>query len=122
MSIGNFFLILLNTIVLVSGQFLFKFGLNGKDISFQSVWSIIRLLFSPYIFSGLFLYAFATVLWLFILTRVPLSIAYPIQSIAYILAVFGAYFVFNEPLTFYKILGCIFIMIGVSFIGLAGQQ
>ncbi|WP_062197261.1 EamA family transporter [Massilibacterium senegalense] len=122
MSIGNFFLILLNTIVLVSGQFLFKFGLNGKDISFQSVWSIIRLLFSPYIFSGLFLYALATVLWLFILTRVPLSIAYPIQSIAYILAVFGAYFVFNEPLTFYKILGCIFIMIGVSFIGLAGQQ
>lgn len=122
MSIINFLLILLNTIVLVSGQFLFKFGLSSKDVSFQSLGAIIRLMFSPYIFSGLFLYAFATVLWLFILTRVQLSIAYPIQSIAYILAVFGAYFVFNEPITLYKIIGCIFIMIGVSFIGLAGQS
>lgn len=121
MNFVNFLLILLNTVVLVTGQFLFKYGVTLKDGAFQSIGSIIRLMFSPYIFSGLFLYGLATVLWLFILTRVQLSIAYPIQSIAYILAVFGAFFVFQEPITFYKIIGCVFIMIGVSFIGLSAQ-
>ncbi|MDL4839110.1 EamA family transporter [Aquibacillus rhizosphaerae] len=117
MNFINFFLILLNTTILVCGQFLWKFGMEGKTDSFSSIGSIIKVFLSPYILSGLFLYGFATVLWLFILTRVPLSIAYPIQSIAYILAVFGAFFIFKEPLTTYKMVGVILIMTGVSFIG-----
>lgn len=121
MTFNNFLLILLNTIVLVSGQFLFKFGLQSKNASFESIVSIIKMFISPYIISGLGLYGLATVLWLFILTKVPLSVAYPIQSIAYVLAVVGAYFVFNEPLTVSKILGCIIIMIGVSLIGFSNS-
>ncbi|MBU9673421.1 EamA family transporter [Planococcus sp. CP5-4] len=113
----NYLLILLNTMILVSGQFLWKFGMTGKDDSFSSVGAIIKLMLSPYIVTGLTMYGFATVLWLFILTRVPLSVAYPIQSLAYVFAVFGAYFIFNEPLSMMKILGVLMIMIGVSFIG-----
>ncbi|GAB1809599.1 EamA family transporter [Priestia megaterium] len=117
MNIANFLLILANTLTLVCGQFLWKFGLESKPQPFKSLHSIINLFLSPYVISGLALYGLATVLWLFILTRVPLSVAYPIQSMAYILAVFGAFFVFGESLTLYKVLGCLFIMIGVSFIG-----
>ncbi|WP_211654974.1 EamA family transporter [Planococcus alpniumensis] len=113
----NYLLILLNTMILVSGQFLWKFGMTGKEDSFTSVGAIIKLMLSPYIVTGLTMYGFATVLWLFILTRVPLSVAYPIQSLAYVFAVFGAYFIFNEPLSMMKILGVLMIMIGVSFIG-----
>lgn len=113
----NYLLILLNTMILVSGQFLWKFGMTDKEDSFTSVGEIIKLMFSPYIVTGLTMYGFATVLWLFILTRVPLSVAYPIQSLAYVFAVFGAYFIFNEPLSYMKILGVLLIMVGVSFIG-----
>lgn len=113
----NYLLILINTMILVSGQFLWKFGMTGKEDSFTSVGAIIKLMLSPYIVTGLTMYGFATVLWLFILTRVPLSVAYPIQSLAYVFAVFGAYFIFNEPLSLMKILGVLMIMIGVSFIG-----
>lgn len=121
MNIFNFFLIFINTLILVSGQFLWKFGLMGRTDSYQSIGGIIKLFLSPYIISGLFLYGMATILWLFILTRVPLSVAYPIQSMAYIFAVFGAYFVFNEPLTLWKIIGVILIMAGVSLIGIQGN-
>ncbi|GAB1773416.1 EamA family transporter [Priestia aryabhattai] len=122
MSFINFLLILVNTLTLVSGQFLWKFGLESNKNPFQSFYSLISLFLSPYVLSGLFLYGLATILWLFILTRVPLSVAYPIQSLAYILAIVGAYFVFGESITLYKVLGCIFIMIGVSFIGLTSSQ
>lgn len=117
MTILNFLLILVNTLILVSGQFLWKFGVMQREASFQSIQDIVSLFLSPYILTGLSLYGVATVLWLFILTKVPLSIAYPIQSLAYIFAVFGAYFIFNEPLTVAKIVGVLFIMLGVSFIG-----
>lgn len=113
----NYLLILLNTMILVSGQFLWKFGMVNKENSFSSVGEIIKLMLSPYIVTGLTMYGFATVLWLFILTRVPLSVAYPLQSLAYVFAVFGAFYIFNEPLSVMKIVGVLLIMIGVSFIG-----
>lgn len=113
----NYVLILLNTLILVSGQFLWKFGMMNKENSFSSVGEVIKLLLSPYILSGLTMYGFATVLWLFILTRVPLSVAYPLQSLAYVFAVFGAYFIFNESLSIMKIAGVLLIIIGVSLIG-----
>jgi drug/metabolite transporter (DMT)-like permease len=122
MTLFNALLILLNTLILVSGQFLWKIGMTNRSVSFDSIGAITRVLISPYILSGLFLYGMATVLWLFILTKVPLSVAYPIQSIAYILAVFGAYFFFQEEITIWKVIGVILIMAGVSFIGVSEFQ
>jgi drug/metabolite transporter (DMT)-like permease len=122
MTLFNGLLILLNTLILVSGQFLWKIGMTNRAVSFDSLGAIIRVMLSPYIISGLFLYGMATVLWLFILTKVPLSVAYPIQSIAYIIAVFGAYFFFQEEITIWKVIGVILIMAGVSFIGISEFQ
>ena len=115
-----FILILINTLVLVSGQFLWKFGMQRSTGGFESLAGIIRLFLSPYVLSGLAMYGVATVLWLFILSRVPLSLAYPIQSLAYIIAVVGAYYVFHEPLSAAKIAGCVLILAGVTLIGLKG--
>lgn len=122
MTLFNGLLILLNTLILVSGQFLWKIGMTNRSVSFDSIGAITRVMISPYILSGLFLYGMATILWLFILTKVPLSVAYPIQSIAYILAVFGAYFFFQEEITLWKVIGVILIMAGVSFIGVSEFQ
>jgi drug/metabolite transporter (DMT)-like permease len=121
MTLMYFSLILINTLILVSGQFLWKFGMQNQTISLSFV-SIVKVLFSPYVFSGLAMYGFATVIWLYILSKVPLSLAYPIQSITYIFAVFGAYFIFNETLTIYKVLGCLLIMLGVTLIGLSPNK
>jgi drug/metabolite transporter (DMT)-like permease len=118
MNLVNFLLILSNTCILVIGQFLWKYGMMKTTFPLNPL-SMIKLLFSPFIFSGLVMYGVATILWLFILSRVPLSIAYPVQSIAYVLAVFGAYFVFHEPLSPAKIIGVILIILGVSLIGIS---
>jgi len=118
MTVTYFLLIFVNTLILVGGQFLWKYGMLHNDFAFDSLWEIVRMFFSPFIFTGLVLYGVATILWLFILTRVPLSIAYPLQSITYVLAIIGSYFVFGEPITWSKVVGVLFILIGVSIIGL----
>ncbi|MDF2935461.1 MAG: hypothetical protein K0Q90_834 [Paenibacillaceae bacterium] len=120
MALINVVLILLNTIILVSGQFLWKMGMQQNPGSFGSLAGIFRLFLSPYVLTGLVMYGAATVLWFFILSRVPLSLAYPLQSVAYILAVFGAYFIFHEPLSAAKIGGCVLILAGVALIGWKG--
>jgi drug/metabolite transporter (DMT)-like permease len=120
MTFINFLLILLNTLMLVSGQFLWKTALQHNESSFSSFRTLMQLMLSPFFLSGLLLYGLATVLWLFILSRVSLSLAYPIQSLAYIMAVFGAYWIFNEPLSMPKVVGCLLILAGVVFIGWRG--
>lgn len=116
----SFILILLNTLILVSGQFLWKYGMVRSTGGFQSLQGVLRLFLSPYVLSGLAMYGAATVLWLYILSRVPLSLAYPVQSLAYVIAVIGAYYIFHEPLNAAKIAGCILILAGVSLIGWKG--
>ncbi|OMP66644.1 EamA family transporter [Domibacillus epiphyticus] len=122
MTLFQLGLVVLNTLILVSGQFLWKAGMEKHSDAFTSVFSIVKLFFTPYIFTGLAMYGLATVLWLFILTKVPLSVAYPLQSSAYIIAVIGSFFIFGESITIWKIAGVCFIMLGVSMIGLSEMR
>lgn len=116
-----FVLILINTLMLAGGQFLWKAGMQAAGSqSFGSPESLLRLIFSPYVLSGLGLYGLATVLWLYILARVPLSLAYPVQSLAYVVAVVGAYYIFREPLSAAKLSGCALILAGVGLIAWRG--
>lgn len=97
-----------NILLLVSGQILFKIGLQRSG---GLVWSKIAV--SPAILSGLALYGIATLLWFAVLSRLPLSVAYPMQSLAYIFAMFAAYYLFGETLTPTKIAGVAVILAGV---------
>lgn len=52
-------------------------------------------------------------LWIIVLKKMPLSIAYPIMSIAYVIIPILSYFVFGERLSPLKIFACLVILIGV---------
>lgn len=86
------------------------------DISFslQNIVPIgMQVIFNPWIFFGLFLYGVSVILWILALSRVEVSFAYPLLSVGYIVVAVAGYFLFNEPLSGYKILGIGFIIIGV---------
>lgn len=107
----SYFLLFGNVLLLVAGQILFKIGL-------QRVGGLhwLRIAQSPAIWSGLVLYGVATLLWFAVLTRLPLSVAYPMQSMAYVLGLLAAWFIFDETLSATKIAGCVVILIGVYLI------
>lgn len=62
---------------------------------------------------GLVCYAISVVVWILALSRVDVSIAYPMLSIGYIVNAVAASQLFNEPMGIGKIIGIGIIMLGV---------
>lgn len=109
-----YIIILLNILLLLSGQILWKFGVS-KMTSWDLV-SVINLMLSPLILAGLILYALATVFWLYILSKVPLSIAYPFQSLTYVFGIVAGYLIFKENVSFVQWCGVILLVLAVYLI------
>jgi len=62
---------------------------------------------------GLICYAISVVVWILALSRVDVSIAYPMLSIGYIVNAVAASYLFNEPLGVGKVIGIGIIIVGV---------
>ena len=69
---------------------------------------------NPWFYIAILLFTISTFIWTQVLTKIPLSVAYPIVSCAYVLTVFGAFFFFQEKLSFVGVLGVFFIMTGIT--------
>ncbi|MEI7531485.1 MAG: EamA family transporter [Betaproteobacteria bacterium] len=65
------------------------------------------------IMGGLCLYGFSVLTWIAGLSRVDVSIAYPLLSLGYVVNVFAAYYLFGEAITWQKALAIGIILIGV---------
>lgn len=113
----NYLLILLNIILLVSGQTLWKIGLQSQEISLN-IPSIIKCFLNPYIISGLFLYVIATLVWFYLLSKMEFSLLYPLQSLCYVAAAFVAFFIFKEHLPATRIMGILIIILGAYLVSL----
>lgn len=83
--------VLLNAIA----QLLLKAGTNAVGhFDFQAgniVPISLKLASQPYILGGMTCYAISLVVWIMALSRVPVSIAYPMLSIGYVINAFIAY-------------------------------
>ncbi|WP_407306607.1 EamA family transporter [Desulfosporosinus sp. SB140] len=107
-------LTIFNSVLMVTGQTLWKLGASGKEV--HSLSQLLRLFLSPYILGGLTVYAFASVLWIYVLNKGELSYVYPIQSTAFIFAMIIGATIFKEQLTPSKIIGVLVICLGVIII------
>lgn len=107
-------LTIVNSILMVTGQTLWKLGATGKEI--HNLGQLLRLFLSPYVIAGLMVYAFASALWIYILNKGELSYVYPIQSTAFIFALIIGTTFFKEQLTTSKIIGVLVICLGVIII------
>jgi len=103
-----------NVAALVTGQILFKIGVRGR--AFDSIPEVARTMFSPVILGALVIYASATVLWLYILSKMPISRAYPIQALAYPVMLVLSKFLFNETISVARWIGMGIILIGVFIV------
>jgi len=70
---------------------------------------------------GLSCYAVSVFLWIAALSRVSVSIAYPLLSIGYVVNAFAAAALFDEPLTAAKLAGIAIIIAGVFILARAAQ-
>ena len=73
----------------------------------------LNLLHAPPLWAGLSCYGVSVVLWVGGLSRVPVSVAYPLLSVGYIINAFAAAALFGEPLSIMKLTGIALIVAGV---------
>lgn len=106
----------LNTIA----QVLLKAGVKtvgAINFSWQNIgraaWS---LALEWHIFTGLVCYVMSVAIWLLVLSRTEVSVAYPMSSLGYIATAVVAWYLFDEPMTPMRVAGIIIIMIGVYLI------
>jgi multidrug transporter EmrE-like cation transporter len=71
---------------------------------------------NPFVVGGLFLYGFSAVVWLFVLARLDVSIAYPFVSLGFIVTMSLGCLLFGEPFTVRKVIGTIVVMLGVYLV------
>ena len=120
MTIRYFVLTVIVTFLLALSQVLVKLGLNnigGLKINFKTFFSdIIPIISSHYILLGFLTIIVSSLLWMKVLSKVNLSIAYPMISLSYIFGFLGAVFILDETMPFVRWIGLIVIIVGIFLI------
>lgn len=117
MTAVSFALVLTGVLLNAAAQLLLKAGTNAVghfEFHLDNILPVgMKIAFEPHILGGLACYGISVVVWIMALSRVPVSIAYPMLSIGYVVNAIAAFYLFNEPLAGQKLLGIGFIVIGV---------
>ncbi len=79
----------------------------------QFLASMQKVATEPFVLGGLALIVIAVPVWLEVLARLPLSIAYPLVSIGYVVSLGIGAFVFKENITALRVGGVAVIILGV---------
>ncbi len=113
----GYFYIFATIFFTVYGQIILKWRINGvgslPDGLADKIIFLFKLLFDPWIFSG-FLAAFiASFFWMATMTKFDISYAYPFMSGAFVLVFLLSVFLFQESISWQKIVGLIFIVLGI---------
>ena len=113
----TFSLGMLGVLLNAAAQLLLKAGTNRVGEFAFSLDNLVpvgtKLAASPPILAGLACYVVSVVVWILALSRVPVSIAYPMLSVGYIVNAIAAWMLFGESLTAQKLVGIGFIVVGV---------
>jgi multidrug transporter EmrE-like cation transporter len=109
MSLFSFSFILVGVLLNAAAQLLLKAGTNAMPLG-------VRLALEPHILGGLACYVVSVVVWVVALSRVPVSIAYPMLSIGYVVNAIAARYLLGETLTPMRLAGIGIIVLGVFIV------
>ena len=113
----SYILIFATTVAAVVSQFLFKKGMlaiGNVNFSLANFWFLIKSVFkSPYIFIGLIVYGTGFILWLFIISKLKLSIVYPLTALNIVLITLISHFFLKESISILQIISIVLICTGI---------
>lgn len=115
------YLLALISIVLGSvAQYFLKVGMNSVGVDNLSLMEVIKkALSSVSLWGGIACYGASMLFWLYVLSQMELSKAYPLVSLGYVFTLFIGYFCLGESLSAGKIIGVLLIVSGVIFLSRA---
>lgn len=107
----SYLLILLSSLLSCAGQLCQKQAVCGEPHGSP------RRHFLRWLALALLCLGGALLLWLLVLRTLPVSVAYPMLSLNYVLVLLAARFIWHERLTWRHLLGITLIMAGIVLLG-----
>jgi len=114
----NYLILGISILLAVTGQLLMKKGmmLFGTFSVTQLIHKLIPMFMNPYVFFGFAAFGLSSIFWLVVLSRMELSLVYPMVSVAYVLVAIFSWIFFKENLTAIRVAGILVIILGVILI------
>jgi multidrug transporter EmrE-like cation transporter len=117
MSAVSFLLVMTGVLLNAAAQLLLKAGTNTVGTFDFSLANAVpvgwKLATEPHIVAGLGCYVISVVVWIMALSRVEVSIAYPMLSVGYVVNAIAAWYLFGEAVTPARLAGIGIIILGV---------
>jgi multidrug transporter EmrE-like cation transporter len=117
MTWSGFWFLITGVLLNAVAQLLLKAGTNvlGVITLTRDNWfaEFGRMALERHFIGGVICYGVSLIVWILGLSRVPVSIAYPMLSLGYVVNAVAAYYLFGEDLSAARWLGIGFIIIGV---------
>jgi drug/metabolite transporter (DMT)-like permease len=77
---------------------------------------LVTMFTTPWILGGMTCFFISALLWIVALRSVPLSVAYPMVALSYIIIFVGSYLLFGEAVSWRHWAGAILIVCGILLI------
>lgn len=118
MSWQNLFILLIPIFAIAAAQLCYKkgvLGLGELNFSYSGFLNLIPRIFqNGWLIMGIALFGIGFLLYLFVLNKIQLNVAYPVLvSGGIILITIASWFLFKESLSWLQILGIITIIFGI---------
>ena len=117
MTALSFALVLCGVLLNAAAQLLLKAGTNAiGQFEFTAANALpigLKVAAQPFVLAGLACYGISVVVWIMALSRVEVSVAYPMLSIGYVVNAVAAYFLFGEAVGVQRLIGIGIIVVGV---------
>jgi len=117
MTASAFAFLFAGVVLNAGAQLLLKAGTNtlGVITLTRDNWSdmLWKMGTQGFFVAGVVCYMISLLVWIIGLSRVPVSVAYPMLSLGYVINAVAAYYLFGESVTISRWLGIGFIIVGV---------
>jgi multidrug transporter EmrE-like cation transporter len=120
MNIATFLFIVFGVLLNAVAQLLLKAGARNVGeihLTLGNLFSVgWRVATQLPIIGGLTCYVLSVVLWIIALSRVDVSVAYPMLSLGYVVTAIGAWYLFGEALSPQRLGAIVVILVGVAWL------
>jgi undecaprenyl phosphate-alpha-L-ara4N flippase subunit ArnE len=101
----------LTPVLISAGQVLFK--LAGTRLSLRQGRGVFSALLDPYLLVAFGIYAIGTLLWVYVLSKLPLRTAYPVMALTYLLVPAASRLILSESIAPSYWAGAVLVVAGV---------
>ena len=112
----NIILIISSVLLNAFAQIFLKLGMRKMgniDPSNNIIDTCISFALNPHIMAGFISYGFSLIIWLRVLYKVDVSLAYPFQALGYIVVTILAFIIFKENINLMRFIALMFITLGL---------